>query len=74
VPYNGYYLSGVPEATNYGLGSYAFYGESMAGKWEVYAVSAVPTGACGSFTPKDGGSTVQLSEPLTVEYRLIATM
>jgi len=74
VPYNGYYLSGVPEATDYGLGSYAFYGESMAGKWEVYAVSAVPTAACRSFTSKDGGSTVQLSEPLTVEYRLIATM
>ncbi|WP_232446125.1 S8 family peptidase [Burkholderia ubonensis] len=72
LPYNGYYNSGVSSVSNYGLGSYAFYGENAAGTWEVYAVSGVPTNACTTYHPQDGAQSVTLTTPLTVEYRVIA--
>jgi len=72
LPYNGYYENGVSSVSNYGLGSYAFYGENAAGTWEVYAVSGVPTNACTTYQPQGGTQTVTLATPLAVEYRVIA--
>lgn len=72
LPYNGYYNDGVNNVSNYGLGSYAFYGENAAGTWEVYAVSAVPTNACSTYQPQGGTHTVTLATPLSVQYRMIA--
>ncbi|WP_296223989.1 S8 family serine peptidase [Ralstonia sp. UBA689] len=72
LPYNGYYNSGVNSASNYGLGSYAFYGENAAGTWEVYAVSGVPTNACSTYQPQGGTHTVTLATPLSVQFRVIA--
>lgn len=72
LPYNGYYNDGVKSVSNYGLGSYAFYGENAAGTWEVYAVSAVPTNACPTYQPQGGTHTVTLTTPLSVQYRVIA--
>lgn len=72
LPYNGYYNTGVNSVSNYGLGSYAFYGENAAGTWEVYAVSGVPTNTCSSYQPQGGTHTVTLATPLAVEYRVIA--
>ncbi|WP_426399726.1 S8 family serine peptidase [Ralstonia sp. R-29] len=80
LPYNGYYVNGVSSAQNYGLGSYAFYGESAAGTWEVYAVSGVPnqpmqgvqTTACSTYLPQGAAKSVTLTTPLAIEYRVIA--
>ncbi|MGC3030383.1 S8 family peptidase [Burkholderia sp. DN3021] len=72
LPYNGYYGNGVSSVSNYGLGSYAFYGENAAGTWEVYAVSGVPTNACTEYQPQGSTQTVTLTTPLAVEYRVIA--
>ena len=72
LPYNGYYNNGVNAVSNYGLASYAFYGENAAGTWEVYAVSGVPTNACSTYQPQGGTHTVTLATPLAIEYRVIA--
>lgn len=67
VPYNIYYKSGNASVTDYGLSSYAFFGEPKAGTWEVYFVSGTPiasgTGAC-SAAPSSGAH-------LNVEYRIL---
>lgn len=67
VPYNIYYKSGNNQVSQYGLSSYAFFGEAKAGNWEVFFVSGTPiasgTGAC-SAAPTSGN-------PLTVEYRIL---
>ncbi|WP_415871500.1 S8 family serine peptidase [Burkholderia ubonensis] len=72
LPYNSYYNNGVSSVSDYGLGSYAFYGENAAGTWEVYAVSGVPTNACTTYQPQGGAKSVTLTTPLAVEYRVIA--
>jgi subtilisin family serine protease len=76
VPYNIWYKTGVASALNYGLGSYAFHGENANGTWEVYTVSGVPipsgTGACANYSGPATGGTVNLTAPLSVEYRYIA--
>ena len=72
LPYNSYYTSNIASVSKYGLGSYAFYGESVQGVWEVYAVNAIPDAACSSYTPDATGVTT-LATPLSVEYRVIAT-
>lgn len=67
VPYNIYYNTGNNEVSQYGLSSYAFFGELKTGNWEVFLVSGTPTnsgtGAC-SATPSS-------SAPLSVEYRIL---
>ena len=52
VPYNIYYKTDkkIVAESNYGLTSYAFYGEAAAGTWEVYAVSGTPQTACTTST------------------------
>ena len=64
VPYNIYYDSNnkLTSTNNYGLGSYAFYGEAAAGTWQVFAVSGTPKSACTAAT----------SGTVSVEYRIIA--
>lgn len=63
VPYNVFYRDGVDQAKDYGLGSYAFYGEKQSGQWEIYAVSG-DKGTCNS--------EITTAKPLKVEYRVIA--
>ena len=65
VPYNIYYKTDkkIVAGSNYGLTSYAFYGEAAAGTWEVYAVSGTPQTACTSDT----------TGVASVEYRIIAS-
>ncbi|WJF90122.1 S8 family serine peptidase [Paraburkholderia bonniea] len=67
VPYNIYYKTGDRLAKQYGLSSYAFFGEAKAGTWEVFLVSGTPiasaAGACLA--------TPSAASPLTVEYRIL---
>jgi subtilisin family serine protease len=70
LPYSSYYVNSADSATDYGLGSYAFYGEKASGTWEVYAVNGVPDQQCDNYTAASGGTT--LSRPLSIEYRIIA--
>ena len=65
VPYNIYYKTDkkIVAESNYGLTSYAFYGEAAAGTWEVYAVSGTPQTAC----------TTDTTGVASVEYRIIAS-
>lgn len=69
LPFNSYYNNNVSSVSNYGLGSYAFFGEKAAGTWEVYAVNATPLAQCSSYSPGSDGT---LTTPLSVEYRIIA--
>ena len=73
LPYNSYYSTGVDSVSGYGLGSYAFYGEYTAGTWEVYAVNGVPNGKCKAYKAQGRSHTVPLTEPLNVQYRIIAS-
>ena len=63
TPYNQFYKNKVKlkSATNFVLGSYAYYGESAAGTWKVFAVS----GAAGSCTNAT-------SDKISVAYRIFA--
>jgi subtilisin family serine protease len=72
LPYNIYYKTGIGNVSNYGLGSYAFYDENAAGTWEVYAVSGVPNTNCAAYKPQDDSQTTQLTQPLNIQYRIIA--
>ena len=60
--------------SQYGLGSYAFYGESAKGTWKIYAaasnpvINGNPTPAC---TPLDGAGQAN-GATITVEARVIA--
>lgn len=64
TPYNIYYNTDKKLLKNnrFGMGSYAFYGESAKGEWTIYAVSAQPQTSCSVAA---GGS-------ISVDYRLIA--
>ena len=63
VPYNIYYLPDKQLTTtnNYGLGTYAFYGEAAAGSWQVFTVSGKPNDTC----------TTAGTSSISVEYRII---
>ena len=63
VPYNIYYLTDKQLTTtnNYGLGTYAFYGEAAAGSWQVFTVSGKPNDTC----------TTAGTSSISVEYRII---
>lgn len=67
VPYNIYYNTGKGALTDYALSSYAFFGESKAGNWEVFLVSGTPAPSGGGTctAAPSGGS------PLTVQYRIL---
>jgi hypothetical protein len=62
LPYNIYWASQskLIEENNYGLGTYAFYGEEAAGAWQVFAVSGTPQGC-----------TTASTSSISVEYRII---
>jgi subtilisin family serine protease len=62
VPYNIYWdsQSKLAEENNYGLGTYAFYGEAATGTWQVFSVSGTPTGC-----------TTASTSSISVEYRII---
>lgn len=66
VPYNIYYNTGKSALSNYTLSSYAFFGESKTGNWEVYLVSGTPgtTGAATCSASPSGGA------PLVTKYRI----
>jgi len=72
LPYNIFYNSNISSASNYGLGSYAFYGENAVGTWEVYAVNGVPNAQCASYKPLGSSRVVPLTAPLRIQYRVIA--
>ena len=63
VPYNIYYNTDNQLTTtdNYGLGTYAFYGEAAAGSWQVFTVSGKPNDTC----------TTAGTSSISVEYRII---
>ena len=63
VPYNIYYLTDTQLTTTneYGLGTYAFYGEAAAGSWQVFTVSGKPKETC----------TTAGTSSISVEYRII---
>jgi len=63
VPYNIYYYTDIQLTTtnDYGLGTYAFYGEAAAGSWQVFTVSGTPKATC----------TTAGSSSISVEYRII---
>ena len=63
VPYNIYYLTDTQLTTTneYGLGTYAFYGEAAAGSWQVFTVSGTPKETC----------TTAGTSSISVEYRII---
>jgi len=63
VPYNIYYLTDTQLTTtnDYGLGTYAFYGEAAAGSWQVFTVSGTPRSTC----------TTAGTSSISVEYRII---
>ena len=63
VPYNIYYLTDAQLTTTneYGLGTYAFYGEAAAGSWQVFTVSGKPKETC----------TTAGTSSISVEYRII---
>ncbi len=63
VPYNIYYNTDNQLTTtdNYGLGTYAFYGEAAAGSWQVFTVSGKPKDTC----------TTAGTSSISVEYRII---
>ena len=63
VPYNIYYLTDAQLTTTneYGLGTYAFYGEAAAGSWQVFTVSGTPRSTC----------TTAGTSSISVEYRII---
>lgn len=64
TPYNQFYKNNVllRASSTYVLGSYAFYGESAAGTWKVFAVSGKPASACTSAA----------TGKISVAYRLFA--
>ena len=62
IPYNIYYQADIDQASNFGLGSYAFYGEKPQGSWEIYAVSG-DKGNCKS--------EITATQPLKIEYRIL---
>ena len=63
VPYNIYYNTDTQLTTTneYGLGTYAFYGEAAAGSWQVFTVSGTPRSTC----------TTAGTSSISVEYRII---
>ena len=63
VPYNIYYNTDTQLTTTneYGLGTYAFYGEAAAGSWQVFTVSGTPKETC----------TTAGTSSISVEYRII---
>ena len=63
VPYNIYYNTDnkLFKNNNFGMGSYAFYGEAAKGNWTIYAVSGKPKDTC---SVASGGS-------ISVDYRII---
>ena len=63
VPYNIYYNTDTQLTTTneYGLGTYAFYGEAAAGSWQVFTVSGKPKETC----------TTAGTSSISVEYRII---
>ena len=63
VPYNIYYNTDTQLTTtnDYGLGTYAFYGEAAAGSWQVFTVSGKPKETC----------TTAGTSSISVEYRII---
>ena len=63
VPYNIYYNTShrLTKNHHFGVGSYAFYGESAAGEWTIYAVSGKPRGVCSMAT----------SASISIDYRII---
>ena len=63
VPYNIYYYTDIQLTTtnDYGLGTYAFYGEAAAGSWQVFTVSGKPQETC----------TTAGTSSISVEYRII---
>ena len=63
VPYNIYYNTDIQLTTtnDYGLGTYAFYGEAAAGSWQVFTVSGKPNDTC----------TTAGTSSISVEYRII---
>lgn len=69
---------GISEFKNYGLGSYAFYGENAKGTWKIYAVASNPlmdktmwgqSNSCDA-APADG--LLATDATLTLEARVIA--
>ena len=62
LPYNIYWdsQSKLAKENNYGLGTYAFYGEEAAGTWQVFAVSGTPQGC-----------TTASTSSISVQYRII---
>ena len=81
MPYNIYYAPNAQSATStaasvsgYTLGSFAFYGETTTGIWQIYAVSGTPSTTNCSNAPGTGFSKSLASplEPLKVEGRVIS--
>lgn len=66
VPYNIYYNTGKSALSNYTLSSYAFFGESKAGNWEVYLVSGTP----GSTGAANCSASPSVGSPLVTKYRI----
>lgn len=62
LPYNIYWASQskLLDENDYGLGTYAFYGEAAAGTWQVFSVSGTPQGC-----------TTASTSSISVEYRII---
>ncbi|MCZ2497632.1 S8 family serine peptidase [Xylophilus sp. Kf1] len=71
IPYNVYHASNTASSvSNYTLASFAFYGETAAGNWEIYAINGTPAAGCSN-APASGATTVNLTSPLKVESRVI---
>ena len=71
IPYNIYQASTTASSvSNYTLASFAFYGETTTGTWEIYTIGGTPLAGCSN-APASGTSTVNLSTPLKVESRVI---
>jgi hypothetical protein len=74
MPLDHFYHREVADFEKYGLGSYAFYGESTKGTWKIYALASNPEfdgrPTCGA-APADG-MTLPASASLVVEARTIS--
>jgi subtilisin family serine protease len=67
VPYNSYWSTNkkLYKESNYGLSSYAFYGERASGTWEIFAVSGTPETTQAACTTSPTGT-------VSLKYRIIA--
>lgn len=71
LPYNVFYKKSnaqvdvkLDATSDYGQGSFAFYGETAAGTWRVYAVAGVPESSC----------TTASTGRVSIDYRLISAL